>query len=198
MSPSGCLFDKNKLDDVSKNVLSRQSSETVYEGLYTWATRFAPDFAKRLENRDYALQILSIGRGGKKPRKDYATYAEAMAYMSLFYDETFERIDPITPAFPAQQVKQALTLFLQSYHAADAQDTWFEKIKEVARTLGFADDMKAFKQQPDAYPGNVSDISMFLRIAVTGKLASPDMYTVMQILGETRVHDRIHSFLQTL
>lgn len=198
MSPSGCLFDKNKLDDVSKNVLSRQSSETVYEGLYTWATRFAPDFAKRLENRDYALQILSIGRGGKKPRKDYATYAEAMAYMSLFYDETFERIDPITPAFPAQQVKQALTLFLQNYNAADAQDTWFEKIKEVARTLGFADDMKAFKQQPEAYPGNVSDISMFLRIAVTGKLASPDMYTVMQILGETRVRDRIHSFLQTL
>ena len=198
MSPSGCLFDFDKLSDVAKNTLAKMDAAQVYDGLHTWAKEYAPDFDKKLQDRDYALQILSIGRGGKKPRKDYGTYQQVMEYMALFYDDTFRVLDRIDPKFPVSDVKKALSAFADSYAPGDDQNTWFEKIKAIARDLGYADDMKAYKANPDSYPGNVGDISMFLRIAVTGKLASPDMYAVMQIIGKERVISRIRAYLQTL
>ena len=199
MSNSGCLFDFNKLNDVSKNVISRMTADEVYEQVTEWALANDPDFGSLLaRDADYAKSIFAIGRGGKKPRKDLATWADAKAYMGFFYDELFTVEDSYDEAFPKADIKTALSDFLTTYDPADEMSVWFDKIKAVTDKLGYASDMKAYKADPTAYRGNVADVSMFLRVAVTGKLNSPDMYAVMQVLGVERVRARIRAMIDSL
>ena len=199
MSSSGCLFDFNKLNDVSKNIISRMDAKTVTERVTEWANTYDPDFGALLvKNPAYTTEIFAIGRGGKKPRKDLATWADAKPYMGFFFDELFTVEDAYDEKFAAADIKAALSAFLESYDHADDMNTWFEKIKAVARLIGYADDMKAYKANPEAFRGSVADVSMFLRVAVTGKLNSPDMYVVMQVLGDTRVRARINAMIESL
>ena len=199
MSASGCLFDLAKLGDVSKNVISRMTADKVYEGLLCWAEDFDKDYAEKLKaDPDYAKAIISIGRGGKKPRKDYGTYVELKEYTKLFYDDSFEITDDYPETADRCDIKKALSAFLETYDPEDDQNTWFDKIKAVAESLGYASDMKAYKAAPSQFRGSVADISMFIRVAVTGKLNSPDMFTVMNILGADRVRTRINSMINKL
>ena len=199
MSSSGCLFDFDKLNDVSKNVLAHMSAGEVYEGALEWSKKFDPEFAPYLErDPDYAIRILSIGRGGKKPRKDLVTWADVKPYLSLFYDELFTIESPIDESFDRQDIFRALKGFAGQYNEADDMNTWFEKIKALCEPLGYCAETKLYRQNPEQYKGSVADISMFVRVAVTGRLASPDLYTVMQILGKERVLMRIHSYADTL
>ena len=149
-------------------------------------------------NPEYTKSIFAIGRGGKKPRKDLSVWKDVRGYIDLFYDKFFEIKDNYDEKFDKNDIKITLTEFLKTYDVADDTNTWFEKIKDIADMLGYASDMKAYKQNPEAYKGNVSDISMFLRIAVTGKLNSPDMYSVMQILGYEAVAKRINAMINSL
>ena len=198
LNPAGSLFDYAKLIDVSKNVLSRMGAEEVYDLLSEWAQEFDPDFAAKLAaDRDYAVSILAIGRGGKKPRKDLATWKEAKPYMGFFYDEYLEA--PVfDEKFDRNVVADVLSRFLAVYDPADDSNTWFEKVKAITTQIGFTTDMKAYKADPTAFPGTVADVSTFLRLAVTGKTNSPDLYTVMQILGKERSTERIRSALAAL
>ena len=199
MSSSGCLFDFNKLNDVSKNIISRMSADEVYTQVTEWANQFDPAFGKLLaENADYAKAILAIGRGGKKPRKDFATWADVKPYMGFFFDELFAIEDAYPENFSHEEIKTALERFLTSYDPADDMNVWFDKIKAVAESIGYASDMKAYKADPSQFGGSVADVSMFLRVAVTGKLNSPDMYAVMQILGADRVKARIDAMIASL
>ena len=199
MSVSGCLFDFNKLNDVSKNIISRMDAETVYSRFLEWCEEFDPEFAALVkENADCERAVVSIGRGGKKPRKDYGTWVELREYSELFYDGCFKVVDEYPENFAKSDIKAALSKFLESFDTSDDQNVWFEKIKAVASSLGYAADMKDFKANPENYKGSVADISMFIRIAVTGKMNSPDMFTVMQILGEDRVRARIASMIEKL
>ncbi|MBQ7011101.1 MAG: glutamate--tRNA ligase [Clostridia bacterium] len=199
MSNSGCLLDFAKLTDVSKNVISRLTADEVYAKLLPWAEEYDPEFAAVLSaDKEKAIRILSIGRGGKKPRKDLATFADAKPYMSLFYNEYFAVIDAYPEKFDNQTVRSAIEGFLQTFDFSDDMNTWFDKIKALADSMGFASDMKAYKAQPDSFKGNVADISSFIRVAVTGKLSSPDMYEVMQVLGKDTVVARINSEIARL
>ena len=199
MSVSGCLFDFNKLNDVSKNVLCRMSAADVTAKVTEWAQSFDPEFGAVLAaDPAYAEQIFAIGRGGKKPRKDLATWADAKPYMGFFYDEFYQIVDAIPESFDKADVVAALNAFTQSYDEADDMNTWFDKVKTIARELGFADDMKAYKADPGAFKGSVADISMFLRVAVTGKQNAPDLYTVMHILGRERTMARINATITSL
>ena len=199
MSSSGCLFDIVKLGDVSKNVISRMTADQVYDGLYGWAKEFDAEFAEQLNaDPDFAKAIISIGRGGKKPRKDYGTWVDLKAYMELFYDKYFAVIDSYPDTANKQDIKTTLEKYLEVLDMSDDQNAWFDKIKAIADSLGYASDMKAYKADPSAFRGSVADVSMFLRVAVTGKLNSPDMFTVMQILGEDRVKARINSMINSL
>ena len=146
----------------------------------------------------YTKAILAIGRGGKKPRKDFAVWADVKPYLDFFFDDWFQIADEYPENFDKTDIKTALTRFLESFDIADDMNTWFDKIKAVADSMGYASDMKAYRETPDAFRGNVADVSMFLRVAVTGKLNSPDMYAVMQVLGEARVRARIEKMLTTL
>ena len=198
LNPAGSLFDYAKLTDVSKNVIAKMDAKQVYAQLRDWAERFDPEFAQKLTaDPDYAQAILAIGRGGKKPRKDLATWQEAKPYMGFFYDEYLEKPE-FDSRFDKATIRTALEKFLESFCITDDSGAWFDKVKAVTEALGFTTDMKAYKADPTAFPGTVADVSTFIRQAVTGKTNSPDLYTVMQILGYDRTVARIRAVMDTL
>ena len=198
LSTSGCLFDFNKLDDVSKNVISRMTAEEVYAYVLAWAKEYDAPFAETLEAyKDRAVAAFAIGRGGKKPRKDFATWAEAKKFISFFFPSYYTIEDEIT-GFAKEDIKAALTKFEATYSEADDSAAWFDKVKAIAEELGYCSNMKEYKANPDAYPGNVGDISTFIRVALTGRTNSPDLYTDMQILGREEALSRIHSYYEGL
>ena len=197
MSTSGCLFDFNKLNDVSKNVISRMTAKEVTEQVTAWALEYDPAFGEKLaRNPAFTEAIFAIGRGGKKPRKDLATWSDAKPYMGFFFD--FVQEDQYEEKFDKADIKAALEKFLLSFDMTDDMNAWFEKVKAVAREIGYADDMKAYKTSPEEYRGSIADVSMFLRVAVTGKMNAPDLYTVMQILGKDETTRRIQNMIATL
>ena len=198
LNPAGSLFDYAKLVDVSKNVISKMGAEEVYELLLEWAKEFDADFADKLAaDKDYAVKILSIGRGGKKPRKDLAVWKDAKPYMDLFYDEYMQA--PVFPEnFDKATIKTVLEKFLAAYDPADDSTVWFEKVKSITTEIGFTTDMKAYKADPTAFPGTVADVSNFIRLAVTGKTNAPDLHSVMQILGAQRSEQRIRTAIEQL
>ncbi len=199
MNPAGSLFDGAKLLDVSKNVISRMSAEDVYNGAIEWAYEYDKDLYSALtRDPQYTKSIFSIGRGGKNPRKDIALWSEVRNYVDLFFDEFFKIQDEYSDKFSKNDIKITLQEFSKVFDISDDSNTWFEKIKDIADMLGYASDMRAYKQNPEAYKGNVSDISMFIRLAVTGKLNSPDMYSVMQILGYDTVIKRVNEMIKSL
>jgi len=198
LNPAGSLFDYAKLTDVSKNVISRMDAAKVYELLTEWAEEFDADFADKLKaDPEFATRILAIGRGGKKPRKDLAVWKDAKPYMGFFYDEYLE--EPVfDEKFDKATIAESLNRFLEKFDIADDSSTWFNKVKEITEDMGFTTDMKAYKADPTAYPGTTTDISTFIRQATTGKTNSPDLHTVMQILGYERTVERIRKVLSNL
>ncbi|MDF2684896.1 MAG: glutamyl-tRNA synthetase [Clostridia bacterium] len=194
MSASGALVDMDKLLDISRNVVSKMSEEEVYTHVCEWAEKYDNQFIELL-NRDpeYAKSILAIGRGGAKPRKDLSLWSRVKDYMDFFYDELFYSVNYYPDNLENEDIYEIITKYIDKYDYNDDQSKWFEKIRSLAEELGFAGDMKAFKNSPAAFKGNVGDVAMVLRIAVTGRTMSPDTYAVMKILGKDRVVTRLNA-----
>ena len=198
LNPAGSLFDYAKLTDVSKNVISKMSAEEVCGLLTEWANEFDPEFGGKLSaDPAFATQILAIGRGGKKPRKDLSVWKDAKEYMGFFYDD-FLTAPVFDDKFAKSVIIDVLNRFLEKFDITDDSGLWFEKVKEITNDIGFTTDMKAYKADPAAFPGTVADVSTFIRQAVTGKTNSPDLYTVMQILGYERTVARIRAVIESL
>ena len=198
LNPAGNLFDYAKLTDVSKNEIARMDATQVYTELSAWAEEFDPDFAAQLTaDPAFTTAILAIGRGGKKPRKDLAVWKDAKDYMGFFYD-CYLCTPVFDEKFSKETIKLVLEKFLEKFSIADDSAVWFDKVKEITTEIGFTTDMKAYKADPTAFPGTVADVSTFIRQAVTGKANSPDLYTVMQILGYDRTVSRIRAVIETL
>jgi glutamyl-tRNA synthetase len=171
----------------------------VTDAVTAWALEFDRPFGELLAaNPEVALGAFSIGRGGKKPRKDLATWQDAKPYMGFLFDEYFSVECPYPEKFPKQDILSVFDGFLSSFDPADDMNVWFEKIKAIAAENGYTPDMKAYKADPEAFKGSVADVSMFLRLAVTGKVNAPDMYSVMQILGKDKVAERINKMRESL
>lgn len=199
MGKSGALFDILKLNDISKMVMSGLSEEEMYDFLKSWADGYGTEEEKEyFADREYMLRVLALcmGVGGKKRRKDFISAKQALSFISYFFDRTF------TPEyayrFEPSVVKAVLEDFKAGYDCADDASVWFEKVKAVASKNGFAADMKAYKANPEAYPGNVSDVAEMLRVATTGLSNTPDLWTIMQILGRERTLARIDRALASL
>ena len=197
MSVSGALFDLTKLVDVSKNVISLLSADAVYEGTCAWAKQYDPAFYALL-TRDpaYAKAILSIDRGTPKPRKDIAKWNEVKDYVAYFYDDLYENDyselpENITPAMAAD----ILSAYKNAYSPDDSKDEWFARIKALCEPLGYTPNVKEYKKNPDAYKGHVGDVSTVIRVAVTGRRNTPDLYSILQILGEAAVQTRLQTAL---
>ena len=198
LNPAGNLFDYAKLTDVSKNEIARMDAQQVYKELLEWAKEFDTEFSAELEaDPAYTTAILAIGRGGKKPRKDLAVWKEAKDYMGFFYDK-YLTAPEFDAKFSRDTVALVLRKFLEKFDISDDSAVWFDKVKEITTDIGFTTDMKAYKANPEAFPGTVADVSTFIRQAVTGKTNSPDLYTVMQILGYDRTVTRIQNVINSL
>lgn len=199
MNPAGSLFDYMKLCDVSKNVISRMTSEEVYREILEWTDEFDSELYEFLKaDEQKALAILSIGRGGNKPRKDIGTWSEIRAYLGFFYDPLFSKVDGMPENVSKEDTVEILKRYCDIYDPNDDSTVWFEKITKLSTDLGFAAKPKEYKANPEAYKGHVGDISMVLRIAVTGKAASPDLCTVMSILGKEKVLERLNNAIKDL
>jgi len=194
MSVSGALFDMQKLSDVSKNVVCRMKAEDVYTQALEWAQEFDPAFAALL-SRDpaYSIAILNIGRGDPKPRRDYGVWKELPEYMSFFFDETFRTGAQYPQNLSAEDCKAIFEKFMETYDENDDSQGWFEKLKAIAGAIGLAPDTKTFKKNPGVYRGHVGDVSMVLRVALTGRENAPDLYTVMKLMGKARVFARLNA-----
>lgn len=199
MGKSGALFDILKLNDISKTYMSKLSETETYDFLKTWADEFGTDEQKAyFADKEYMCKVLALcmGVGGKKRRKDFVCARQAVEMISYFFDQTFK--PEYAYRFDGATVKKILGDFKAAYDYADDCSVWFEKVKTVAGANGFATDMKAYKADPTAFPGNVSDVAEMLRIATTGLSNTPDLWTIMQILGKDRTLGRLEKAIGAL
>ena len=195
MSVSGALFDMVKLLDVSKIVISKMTAQEVYENTLTWAKKYDEELAKTLEkNKEYSLKVLGIERGNKKPRKDIAKWSDVKENISYMYTELFEKD---TSEYPYQVINQKedidkiLELYITKYYDEnDDKQTWFDKIKELAGEMGYAKEVKEYKANPEQYKAHVGDVSTVLRVALTKRTNTPDMFEIMQVLGKKEIERR--------
>ena len=199
MSVSGALFDSDKLNDVSKTVISKLDSKAVFEKLTDWAKEFDTEFYEILtENPDYTRAMLSIDRDVPKPRKDIAKWSEAKDYFSYFFDKLytpdFTLPENITPADAAEFLKR----YKSVYNAADDRQQWFDRIKQIAPEIGFAAETKQYKADPESFKGHAGDLSTVLRIAITGRRNTPDLCSIMQVLGYDTCISRIDAAINLL
>ena len=199
MNASGCLFDLVKLTDVSKNVISVMKAEKVYSLIEKWASVYDEDFHKLLTaDAQYSTAILNIDRENPKPRKDISQWSQVKDYLSYFYDELYTPDYTMPANISAEDAKAVLEKYLEVYSADDDKDTWFAKIKEMCEPLGFTPNVKEYKKTPDAYKGHVGDISTVIRIAVTSRTNTPDLYMIMKLLGEDKLRARISKTIENL
>ena len=192
MNKSGALFDLDKLNDVSKNEISRLSAEECFEFLNGWVTEFGTDSDREhFKDRDYIVKILNLilGVGGKKRRKDIERAEQGVRLIDYFFDDTFA--PEYNYRFGKDIVNAVLDGFSKLYDEADDNSVWFGKVKQVAEDVGFASEMSVYKAEPEKFGGSVSDIAEILRIAVTGKPNSPDLCSIMKILGGARSVERM-------
>ncbi len=194
MSVSGALFDMVKLQDVSKIVISKMTAEEVYEKALDWANRHDEELAKMLEDKEYSLKVLGIERGNTKPRKDIAKWSDVKENIIYMYDDKFlneEQEYPYQVINDQNDINKILDLYIEKYYnPEDDKQTWFNKIKELAGEMGYAEEVKEFKANPGMYKAHVGDISTVLRIALTGRTNTPDMYEIMAVLGKTSMQKR--------
>ena len=194
MNPAGSLFDYMKLRDVSKNVISKMPADKVYDLLLAWAKEYDAPFAETLASeKDKATAFLSIGRGGKKPRKDIAVWSEVKDYMGYLFTapEAYEDLSDVRGTDKATDI---LSAYAAVYDPTDDNNAWFEKVKSVAGQFGFCTDMKEYRNNPDAYPGSTADVSTLIRVAVTGKKNTPDLSTIMSLIGKDECIRRLKNF----
>lgn len=196
MSESGSLFDVEKLFNISKNYISRMTSEELYDNYIVWAKEFDNELYELLvNNKEYALKIFSIERYQEKPRKDYGSYSDVRNGIWYMFKELFTN-----PTYEFQKVtdKEEIlnvlnTYFNEYYDYNDDKETWFNKVKEMCDKLGYASNMKEYKVNPDAYKGNVADISTIIRVSMTSKSQTPDLYEILKL-----IHDEIPNRIEIL
>ena len=192
MSTSGALFDMEKLLNISRNYLSRISAEEFYNQILQWAETYSKDFIEDLKTyKDIIIATLNIERNVAKPRKDYGMYSEIesnIKYMYHFENPEYEW-QRITDK---KEIVEILTTYIENYYdSSDTEEVWFNKMKEMCDKLGYASNMKEYKKNPDNYKGNVADVSTVLRVALTGRSRTPNLYDIMKILGQEEITRRI-------
>ena len=202
MSVSGALFDMVKLLDIGKTVISKFTAEKVYEEALNWAKQYDKELEKILEDKEYALKVFGIERGNKKQRKDIAKWSDVKYIIEYMYEDEFYS-KPQNYEYQVINQKEDITkildLYIEKYYNPDDdKQTWFDKIKELAGKMGYAKEVKEFKANPDKYKAHVGDVSTVLRIALTGRTNTPDMYEIMQVLGKEKMAKRFETAKKAL
>ena len=197
MSKSGALFDLVKLNNVSGEVISRFPAEKLYEYVLEWANEFDKEFAEKLiANKDKAVTFFGVDRSGNKPRKDITQWKGVAKYMDYIFSDVFEceAIENIA----AEDQKAVLAKYATVFDVNHTKDEWFATMKSICEELGFSPDVKAYKADPSAFKGHVGDISTIVRVALTGRKNTPDLYSIMAILGTDEIKARLNKYIETL
>lgn len=195
MSSSGALYPLEKLDNISKNYLSRLKASEVYNNLLVWSNEYDKDFYTILNNnKEYSISILNIEREILKPRKDFSCYSEIKNCIWYMFDELYKPTNyEWGNVKELDEIKFVLNTYINKYFDISNKEDWFNKVKALCDELGYASNMKEYKLNPDNYKGNVADISTILRVALTSKSMTPDLFEIMKLLGKERIIDRIKS-----
>ena len=191
MSNSGALFDLDKLNDVSKDVMLRIPAKKIIAFLKSWADEFKPEAKTIFADEDYLEKIIDLGRNDAKPRKDLVYAEQILDFISYFFDDLYKPEEGFPEEVPSEDVPKILEKYLETYSHSDDQSQWFDKIREIATELGYAAKPKDFKKEPDKYKGHVGHVSTVIRVALMGRSQSPDVHSIQQILGEDRTRNRI-------
>lgn len=201
MSVSGAMFDIVKLTDMSKDIVAHLSGEEVYNASLEWAREYDPELGDLLSrDEQYSKRIFSIDRGGEKPRKDIAKWLDVRPYSFYFFDELFakdlETGYNFPEAIPGEEVKRLVSEYAKVYTHADDKDMWFARVKEFCEAMGYSKDVKTFKKNPGVYKGHVGDVTGVIRVAVTNRKNTPDLYEIMQLIGEKKVMERFEKVIK--
>ena len=203
MNISGALLDVEKIINISKNFLATITAEDFYSELVKWAKQYDEHFYKLLTNyKKESIAVLNIERGGEKPRKDYNAYSDVFDKIWYIYPSEFHKEieeyefgninDP-------EEIKRILETYLTKYYdELDGEDVWFSKIKVMCDELGYASNMKEYKQNKEKYKGNIADVSTVIRVSVTSKKQTPNLYDILKILGSQKIEERIQKILTNL
>ena len=197
MSSSGAFFDLDKLDNISRNVISKMKASEVYEELLAWALEYDLEFADILKNKkEYSINLFNVEREQKKPRKDFVYYSDVKNQVWYMYNEYFDTYDKeydFKNITDKEEIKKICNTYIEKYYDInDDKDTWFNKVKLLCDELGYASDMKAYKENPDNFKGNVADVSTVIRVAVTTRSMTPDLYEILKLLGVEEIKRRIN------
>ena len=199
MSKAGALFALVKLNDISKNYISTLDTETVFAEIYDWAKNNDKEFFALIDSdKDYAKRIFGIERGGQKPRKELIKWDEAPAYSAYFYDSAWDRKRDFPENLTNADMSEILTTYKGVYTEEQTQEEWFPKVKEMSESLGYAGAPKLYKKNPEEFKGHVGDVSTVIRVAVTGRRNTPDLYEILQVLGYDEVMKRIDEAIELL
>ena len=199
MSDSGSLFDVEKLLNISKNYISKLSATEVYENLLKYTEEYDKDFNNLIKQyKEYTTNILNIEREQKKPRKDFASYSDIKNHIWYMFDELFNsnnyEFQNITDK---DEIKTLLTAYIEKYYNEnDDKETWFNKIKLLCDEFNYASNMKEYKENPDNFKGNIADVSTVIRVAITTKSMTPDLYEIMKLLGKDRILKRFQQLFK--
>lgn len=197
MSVSGALFDTVKLTDISKNVISTMNADKVFTLSYEWAKEYNPQLDSLYEqDTDYAKAVLNIDRENKKPRKDIAKWSDIPDYISYMFDEAFIPCYELCGNADKELAGEVIEKYIDAFNENDDKDQWFARIKDLCEPLGCTPNVKEFKQNPENYRGHVGDVSTVIRVALTGRTNTPDLYSISALLGRERVIKRLKDALK--
>lgn len=196
MSNSGALFDMMKFEDISREVLLRTPAKEIYQKMAAWLKDYDPEFYPVFtKDPEFSTQAIDVGRSGDRPRKDLVNWKQAKEFLSFYYDETFRYESPFPENVDATDRKKIAKRYLDTLDFADDKDTWWQKVKDIAEDMGYALQPKKYKKNPELYKGSITDVSNVIRIALTGRANSPDIYEISRVLGEERASARVQALL---
>jgi glutamyl-tRNA synthetase len=194
MSASGGLYDLDKLINISKTIISKMTKEELCDNSYNWACNYSDELKNLIDrDREFYMDIVNIEREQKKPRKDIAKYEDIIDNIWYMYDDLYNSKDKTyewANITDKEEIRNILETYMDKYFNVDDKDSWFSGIKDLTDNLGYCSNMKEYKKNPDKYKGNVADISTVLRVALTSKSMTPDLYEIMRLLGEERINER--------
>lgn len=196
MGVSGALFDMDKLDNVSKDVLLYTEISEIYNFFENWVKEFRPDDLSLIkEHKNEVKQLLDIGRGDKKPRKDLVHASQIFNHISYFFDEYYKIEDDLPEEIDKDEAREILNDYLNTLNLDDERDEWFAKVRTLTEKRGYAVKPKDYKKEPEKYKGSISHITQVIRIALTGRENSPDIYAIQKIMGIEKIRDRFNKFI---
>ena len=194
MSTSGALYDLMKLEDISKNIISKMTKDELYEASYEWSNVYDKKLKELIEKDPlYYKSILNIEREQLKPRKDIGKYSDIYRLIWYMYDDIYENADKAYEwgkIIDEDEIDNILKIYMDKYYDVSDKDVWFNNIKLMCDELSYASNMKEYKKNPEAFKGNVADVSTVLRVALTSKAQTPDLYEIMSLFGKERILKR--------